>query len=261
MSNPAYTVSVIDVNRRKSIDNTDEPQAPRLSQMARKMSTNLSIIYNQEDEDEFKIWEIPRGVSKFDMFWYFLTWPIRFVLHYTIPNPITHKKWFAVSFIMCIVWIGGVSYFVFWMVVIVGDTFGIPEPIMGLTLLAFGGCMPEAISAVLVVRKGSGQMGVSNALGGNSLAVLFSLGMPWFIRTMASGAGWTGAYIRIYSHGIEYTIISLILAVAALYSVMAIAGFKLRKALGGFLAVFYCLFAAFAILIELDVFFEAPDRC
>lgn len=51
-----------------------------------------------------------------------------------------------------------VAYVIFWMVVIIGYTFGIPEPIMGFTLLAFGGCMPEAISAVIVARKGSGQM-------------------------------------------------------------------------------------------------------
>lgn len=108
---------------------------------------------------------------------------------------------------------------------------------------------------------GSGQFGVSNALGANSLAVLFSLGLPWFIRTMADGAGSTGAFIQIFSHGIEFTIISLILAVGTLYLVISIAGYKLRKTVGCILIVAYAFFVTFAILVELDIFFEAPDRC
>ena len=147
------------------------------------------------------------------------------------------------------------------MVVVVGDVFNIPEPVMGLTFLAFGGCMPEAISAVIVARKGSGQMGVSNALGANSLAVLFSLGLPWFIRTMTDGAGFRNAQIRIFSHGIEFTIMGLLLAVATLYTSVTVAGYKLRKTVGGVLALGYVFLATFAILVELDVLFEAPDRC
>lgn len=225
----------------------------------RRASFDLTRI--DEIEEEFEVWEIPRDVSKFDLFWYFFTWPIRFILHYTIPNPIKYKKWFVMSFAMCIVWIGCVAYIVFWMIVVIGDTFNIPEPIMGFTLLAFGGCMPEAISAIIVARKGSGQMGVSNALGANSLAVLFSLGLPWFIKTMADGAGSTGAYIHIASYGIEFTIMGMLLAVASLYITIAAAGYKLRKTVGGILGTCYIVFATFVILVELDIIFDATERC
>ena len=147
------------------------------------------------------------------------------------------------------------------MVVIVGDVFNIPEPVMGLTFLAFGGCMPEAISAVIVARKGSGQMGVSNALGANCLAVVFSLGFPWFISTMIDGVryGWDNSYIRIYSYGAEFILISVIFAVCLLYTVIAAAGYKLRKTVGAILFVLYLGFAAFAILVELGILF--PGSC
>lgn len=227
----------------------------------RRQSTDLTQIYAEEDEGEFQIWIIPKNVTKFDIFWYFFTWPIRFSLHYTIPNPIKNKKLFPLTFIMCIIWIACTSYMVFWMVVIFGDTFRIPDSVIGLTFLAFGGCMPEAISAVIIARKGSGQMGVSNALGANCLAVLFSLGFPWFISTMKNGAGWTGAYIRIYSYGIEYTIIAIIFAVLTLYLIIAAAGYKLRKLVGVFLGLAYLFFACFAILVELEIIFEPTERC
>ena len=232
---------------------------PQIKPRERRASFDLTRI--DEIEEEFQVWEIPRDVSKFDLFWYFLTWPIRFMLHYTIPNPIKYKKWFMLSFAMCIVWIGCVAYIVFWMIVVIGDTFNIPEPIMGFTLLAFGGCMPEAISAIIVARKGSGQMGVSNALGANSLAVLFSLGFPWFIKTMVDGAGFTGAYINIASYGIEFTIMGLLLAVASLYITISAAGYKLRKTVGGILGTCYLVFATFVILVELDIIFDATERC
>lgn len=249
-------------NRSQSFDINAIDPPPPMHKRERRQSFDLSRIDEIEEED-FKIWEIPRGVSKLDIFWYFLTWPIRFALHYTIPDPIKYKKWFVLSFVMCIIWIGVVAYTVFWMVVVIGDTFGIPEAIMGFTLLAFGGCMPEAISAVIVARKGSGQMGVSNALGSNSLAILFSLGLPWFIRNMVTGAqeGFADAHVKIASYGIEFTIMGLLLAVASLYITVTAAGYKLRKTVGGILAGCYLILATFAILVELDVFFEATDRC
>lgn len=223
--------------------------------------TDLVSVLEEQEEDAVSLWEIPKEKSTLQKIWYVYTWPIRFFLHITIPCPIKYPNWFALSFVMCIIWIGSISYMVFWMVVLIGDTFGIPDPVMGLTFLAFGGCMPEAISAVIVARRGSGQMGVSNALGANSLAVVFSLGVPWFLRTMMSGAWTTEAKIRIFSHGIEYTILGLLLAVATLYITLAISGYKLRRAVGVVLIFAYCVFATFGILIELDVFFNGYDRC
>lgn len=135
------------------------------------------------------------------------------------------------------------------------------DPVMGLTFLAFGGCMPEAISAVIVARRGSGQMGVSNALGANSLAILFSLGMPWFLRNMLSGAWTTEAKIRIFSHGIEFTILGLILAVLTLYITLSLAGYKFRREVGFVLIFAYLILATFAILVEFDIFVDGSDRC
>lgn len=97
----------------------------------RRKSTDLAVVYDGTDNgEEFGLWELPREPSKFDIFWFFFTWPIRFVLHYTIPNPVKYQRMFVLSFIMCIIWIAGTSYMIFWMVVILGDVFGIPDAVM-----------------------------------------------------------------------------------------------------------------------------------
>lgn len=247
-------------DRAKSFDINafDMPMPPRHRE--RRQSFDLSRI-DEIEEEEFKVWEIPRDTTKFNMFWYFFTWPIRFLLHYTIPNPIVYKKWFVLSFAMCIIWIGAISYVVFWMIVVIGDTFSIPEAVMGFTLLAFGGCMPEAITASIVARKGSGQMGVSNSLGSNSLAILFSLGLPWFIRTMADGAGFNNAYVKIATEGMEFTIMGLLVAIALLYAAVSIAGFKLRKIVGGVIGACYLVLATLAVLAELNIIFSSVSEC
>lgn len=41
-----------------------------------------------------------------------------------------------------------------WMVTIIGFTFGIPDSVMGITFLAAGSSIPDAMSSVLVVRQG-----------------------------------------------------------------------------------------------------------
>ena len=85
--------------------------------------------------------------------WIF-TWPYRFVVFLTIPDPLRFRKLYPLTFVCCIGWIGVSAYLVFWMISVIGNTFGIPDTVMGMTFLAFGGCMPEAASAVTLIRRG-----------------------------------------------------------------------------------------------------------
>ena len=55
---------------------------------------------------------------------------------------------------MAIVWLCLLTYLMVWMVVIIGFTFGIPDSVMGITFLAAGSSVPDALSSVLVVRQG-----------------------------------------------------------------------------------------------------------
>lgn len=49
----------------------------------------------------------------------------------------------------------------------VGETVGITEEIMGLTILAAGTSIPDLITSVIVARKGLGDMAVSSSVGSN----------------------------------------------------------------------------------------------
>lgn len=99
------------------------------------------------------LWRIPHQ-SKAMTVWWFYTWPIKLLTTCFIPSPKTFRRLYPLTFVMCILFIGVNSYLVFWMVAVIGTTFGIPEVVMGLTILAWGSCTPEAAASIIVLRKG-----------------------------------------------------------------------------------------------------------
>ncbi len=61
---------------------------------------------------------------------------------------------------MTIVWLCLLTYLMVWMVTIIGFTFGIPDSVMGITFLAAGSSVPDALSSVLVVRQGRNRIDI-----------------------------------------------------------------------------------------------------
>jgi len=57
----------------------------------------------------------------------------------------------------------------------------------------------------------------------------------------------------------QFTILGLLGALAVLYIVIASAGYKMRKTVGGILSICYIVFATFAILADLNIIFD--DGC
>lgn len=98
----------------------------------------------------------PRERTMIEKCWFMFGWPLKFLLYVTIPDVRIErlKRWYPLTFIMCVIWIGISSYLVSWMTTVVGDTIDIPDSIMGLTFLAAGGNMPEIASIVILAKQG-----------------------------------------------------------------------------------------------------------
>lgn len=70
----------------------------------------------------YSLIRFPKEKSLFRKIMWFVLWPIHFLFMLTIPDcerP-SLKKLFPLTFIMCIVWIGSLSYMVAWMITIIG---------------------------------------------------------------------------------------------------------------------------------------------
>ncbi|XP_059808797.1 sodium/potassium/calcium exchanger 5 [Hypanus sabinus] len=190
-------------------------------------------------EDPSNVFAMPESDVK-RIIWV-LSLPITTLLFVTIPDCRRHqwRKWFLLTFFMCAVWISGFTYILVWMVTIVGETLGIPETVMGLTLLAAGTSIPDTVASVLVTRAGKGDMAMSNIVGSNVFDLL-CLGAPWFIK-----AGFVDlSPVEVNSSGMIYTTASLLLSIIFVLAAICINGWKLDKKLGA-----SCLFAYFIFLI------------
>lgn len=69
---------------------------------------------------EKSLWTLPKG-KWFKILWWYYTWPIKFILTLTIPNPKTFKKLYPLTFALCVVWIGANSYLIVWMMTTIGE--------------------------------------------------------------------------------------------------------------------------------------------
>lgn len=69
---------------------------------------------------------------------------------------------------------------------------------MGLTFLAAGTSVPEAVSSVIVTNQGHGSMGISNSIASNTFDVLLCLGLPWLIKSLAFPAVPGNFWVSIY---------------------------------------------------------------
>ncbi|KAL1116888.1 hypothetical protein AAG570_005357, partial [Ranatra chinensis] len=215
----------------------------------------------KEEEEEWtveSVWKLPRGRKVFFQAWWAFCWPVSFCLQYTVPDCKRHRNIYPLTFLVCIIWIAVTSYLVSWMMTLLGETFGISDSVMGLTLVAIGGSMPEMSSSVINARQGIGSMTISNALGGNTLDILLSLGLPWFIKTLLPSA-LHGGPVLIESPGLVYNNAAQLACVAVLFVAAASNKFRMDRKLGGACLVLYLLFIAFIVAVELDLFhFDPP---
>ncbi|CAK1554925.1 unnamed protein product [Leptosia nina] len=247
---PVYIVTTFEKPIEEGI--TEKPYSTENGNVVNEKMKNEKV----EDVPKGSIWHFPSSKSVLYKMWWVYSWPLKIVLSFTIPSPVHHRRFYPFAFIMCIIWIGGNSYMVSWSMTVIGHTFFIPDSVMGMTFLAFGGCLPEACSIFIMSRRGEGGMGVSNALGANSLAILFALGVPWLIKTLTylvQGSETTAVYIN--SSGIDFVVATLLIAVSCLWITLFIGKFQLRRSVGIALMSFYVIFITFAILLEMGIIF------
>lgn len=76
----------------------------------------------KEVEEGYSLIKYPKGKSCFRQTTWIIIWPIHLLFFFTIPDCERKKlkKLFPLTFLMCIIWIGSLSYMVAWMITIIG---------------------------------------------------------------------------------------------------------------------------------------------
>lgn len=88
------------------------------------VATAASTASEEEVEEEhYSLLHYPKEKSCFAQFTWIIIWPIHLLFRIAIPDckKTKNNKIFPLTFIMCIVWIGSLSYVVAWMITIIGE--------------------------------------------------------------------------------------------------------------------------------------------
>jgi len=207
-----------------------------------------TIVEQEEQEDEEGIsLEFPENTKGRIM--YIISAPIMYTLYYTVPDVRKRKwrSWWPLGFIMSIVWLGVYSYFMVWWATVFGRIVGIPDAIMGLTLLAAGTSVPDLLTSIIVAREGHGDMAVSSSIGSNIFDVLVGLPLPWIFATAADIQG-LGGKIAVVADSIFLSIVILFAMIGAVLAIIYCSKWRMTRTLGYSMFVLYFIFCIQDIL-------------
>jgi len=159
------------------------------------------------------------------------------------------EKGYQLTFFLSIVWIGVICIFMVELAERIGCLIGIKSLFMGLTVLAAGTSIPDALGSIASAKRGMGDMAVANAIGSNVFDILIGLGLPWFLR----GLIFNEAYM-ILVEDLKIFIGILFSTIFITLIAFFITKWKLGPTLGKILlaAYFIFLFFAFVYVYVLD---------
>lgn len=130
-----------------------------------------------------------------------------------------------------------------WWATTAGRIIGIPDSIMGLTILAAGTSVPDLITSVLVAKEGHGDMAVSSSIGSNIFDILVGLPLPWIFATTIIDPSW-----EVEAEGIFISIFILFGMIAIVLAIIIWSKWRMTKTLGYSMFVLYVLFCVQDIL-------------
>ncbi|XP_008573600.1 PREDICTED: sodium/potassium/calcium exchanger 1 [Galeopterus variegatus] len=179
---------------------------------------------------------------------YLFLLPIVLPLWLTVPDVRRQesRKFFVITFLGSIVWIAMFSYLMVWWAHQVGETIGISEEIMGLTILAAGTSIPDLITSVIVARKGLGDMAVSSSVGSNIFDITVGLPVPWLLFSLIHGL----RPVPVSSNGLFCAIVLLFLMLLFVISSIALCKWRMNKILGFVMFLLYFVFLVISVLLE-----------
>ncbi|XP_055485531.1 sodium/potassium/calcium exchanger 2 isoform X3 [Psammomys obesus] len=225
-------------NLSHSIEAADAPQATETAEEEDDQPLSLSWPSNTRKQVTFLI-----------------VLPIVFPLWITLPDvrKPASRKFFPITFFGSITWIAVFSYLMVWWAHQVGETIGISEEIMGLTILAAGTSIPDLITSVIVARKGLGDMAVSSSVGSNIFDITVGLPLPWLLYTVIHRF----KPVTVSSNGLFCAIVLLFIMLLFVILSIALCKWRMNKILGFIMFGLYFVFLVVSVLLE-DRVLECP---
>jgi len=138
------------------------------------------------------------------------------------------------NFGMSIIFLAILSHFMVEFAVDIAHSFGLPEVIIALTILAVGTSVPDLMSSIIVARKGQGDMAIANAVGSNIFDIAIGLGLPWIFVIL-----WRGESVQVVTENLNSSIVLLFATVIALLFLLIVRRWEIGRYAGMLLIAAY----------------------
>jgi K+-dependent Na+/Ca+ exchanger-like protein len=143
---------------------------------------------------------------------------------------------------------------------IFGKSLGIPDVVMGLTILAAGTSVPDLLSSVIVAQQGQGDMAVSSSIGSNIFDVAFGLPLPWLVFNLVSMGSGCNCPVIVEAEGLMISLLILLGMVAAIVVIIHMSGWKMTHNLGYAMFLLYFIYVGVSLAITPADSYK-PDDC
>uniref|UniRef100_A0A7S2WBC3 EF-hand domain-containing protein n=1 Tax=Rhizochromulina marina TaxID=1034831 RepID=A0A7S2WBC3_9STRA len=161
------------------------------------------------------------------------------------------KEWLApFTFVGSIAMVGILSFGMVELAEIFGATIGVPDVVMGLTILAAGTSVPDLLSSVIVARQGLGDMAVSSSIGSNIFDVAVGLPIPWLAFNILVTVLDCDDFVQVDgsgSRGLVLNLIVLLCMIALVVVSIAASGWQMTQNFGFAMFIFYFVYLAIAL--------------
>ncbi|HSG68754.1 MAG TPA: calcium/sodium antiporter [Bacteroidales bacterium] len=151
-------------------------------------------------------------------------------------------KFHFVVFFVSVAMISLLSWVLVKSAVSLSQTLGIPELIIGITIVAVGTSVPDLISSVIVARQGRPGMAINNAIGSNIFDILIGLGLPFLLFMIFNPEG-----LMLASENLALSVGILLASACVLLVFFLFAGWRSSRAFGIILIVLYFLYLGHVI--------------
>ncbi len=122
----------------------------------------------------------------------------------------------------------------------ISETLGIPEFLIGITIVAVGTSIPDLISSAIVARQGRPGMAINNAIGSNTFDILIGLGLPFLLYSLIFGRGFA-----LSSDGLLFSVSALMGSALLLILYFYLAKWKTSRSFGLLLILFYLIYLVY----------------
>ena len=150
---------------------------------------------------------------------------------------------YFIAFLFSIIVIALLSWVLVESAIQISLILGIPEVIIGLTIIAIGTSIPDFISSIIVAKKGRPGMAINNAIGSNIFDILIGIGLPWFVMLLL-----VPKTINVDNSNLTTSMSLLVGSLILLVSTFIITKWRTKKLIGGLLIFLYLSYLIYEIV-------------